>query len=181
MVGAYSTFVNKGIWTEPVYLVRIEDKNGAILYEQHPKIKIALDAQTAYAMVDMLKAVVNQGTGLRLRGRYAFTNPMGGKTGTTQNNSDGWFIGITPELVTGVWTGCEDRQIHFLSLDQGEGANSALPVFGLYMKKVYADNTLHYSKGDFPPPPGGVTIPLDCDAYEQSLSTPNELDQRLNF
>ena len=181
MVGAYSVFVNQGIWTEPIYLLRIEDKNGALLWEQKPKIKVALDPQTAYVMTDMLKAVVNEGTGQRLRGRYNFTNPIGGKTGTTQDNSDGWFIGITPQLVTGVWTGCEDMQIHFLALDDGEGANSALPVFALYMKKVYADKTLHYSKGDFPPPRGGVSITLDCASYNQNQPAQNELDRKLGF
>lgn len=169
MVGAYSTFVNHGVWTEPIYLLRIEDKNGNVLYERKPKVVVALNPQTAYAMVDMLKGVVQQGTGLRLRGpRYRLLNPIGGKTGTTQNNSDGWFIGITPQLVTGVWTGAEDRAIRFISMDQGEGANSALPVFALYMKKVYANKELNYSKGDFEPPQGGQTITINCDAYAPS-------------
>ncbi|MXV49363.1 penicillin-binding protein [Pedobacter sp. HMF7647] len=165
MVGAYSTFVNHGLWTEPIYLLRIEDKNGNVLYDRKPQVKVALDPQTAYVMTSMLKSVVNEGTGVRLRYKYNFKNPIGGKTGTTQNNSDGWFIGITPELVTGVWTGCEDRALHFFSTDKGEGANSALPVFALYMKKVYADPSLKYTKGDFEPPKGGVKITLDCDAY----------------
>jgi penicillin-binding protein 1A len=167
MVGAYSTFVNHGIWQEPTYLLRVEDKNGIVIYEQKPKPpSVALNPQTAYVMTRMLEQVVKQGTGLRLRGpRYRLLNPIGGKTGTTQNNSDGWFIGITPELVTGVWTGCEDRAIHFYNLNDGEGANSALPVFAIYMKKVYADKKLNYSKGDFEPPPGGVNITLDCSAY----------------
>jgi penicillin-binding protein 1A len=165
MVGAYSAFVNRGIWTQPIFLLRIEDKNGSLLWEHKPNIRQALDPQTAYVMTDMLKAAVREGTGRRLGGRYNLNNPIGGKTGTTQQNSDGWFIGITPQLVTGVWTGCEDRQLHFASLDMGEGANSALPVFGLYMQKVYADKTLNYSKGDFPPPPGGISISLDCSTY----------------
>lgn len=165
MVGAYSVFANQGIWTEPIYLTRIEDKNGNILYERKPKVVVALNPQTAYVMTDMLKAVVQEGTGVRLRYKYRLTNPIGGKTGTTQRNSDGWFIGITPQLVTGVWTGAEDRAIHFLSTNQGEGANSALPIFALYMKKVYADPSLKYSKGDFAPPKGGVNITLNCDSY----------------
>ncbi len=167
MVGAYSTFVNHGVWREPTYLLRIEDKNGIIIYDHKPKApSVALNPQTAYVMTQMLKQVVIQGTAMRLRGpRYRILNPVGGKTGTTQNNSDGWFIGITPELVTGVWTGCEDRAIHFASTDDGEGANSALPVFALFMKKVYADKSLRYSKGDFEPPAGGVNITLDCSAY----------------
>jgi len=166
MVGAYGVFVNHGIWTEPTYLLRIEDKNGTLIYEQSKKVVEALNPQTAYVMTDMLKAVVNEGTGLRLHNsKYALHNPIGGKTGTTQNHSDGWFIGITPQLVTGVWTGAEDRAIHFTSMDQGEGANSALPVFALYMKKVYADKSLHYTKGDFEPPSGGLKITINCQAY----------------
>lgn len=165
MVGAYSVFANHGIWTEPIYLLRIEDKNGNVIYERKPKVVVALNPQTAYVMTDMLKDVVMEGTGVRLRYKYRLTNPIGGKTGTTQNNSDGWFIGITPQLVTGVWTGAEDRAVHFLSTNQGEGANSALPIFALYMKKVYADPSLKYTKGDFEPPQGGVNITIDCNAY----------------
>lgn len=170
MVGAYSTFSNQGVWTEPIYLLRIEDKDGAVLYEKKPQVREVLNPQVAYVMVDMLKGVVQSGTGVRLRYRYNLNNPIGGKTGTTQNNSDGWFIGITPELTTGVWTGAEDRAIHFSSTNQGEGANSALPVFALYMKKVYADPQLKYTKGDFETPPGGVSTVLNCDAYSKQDS-----------
>jgi penicillin-binding protein 1A len=165
MVGAYSAFVNHGIWTEPTYLLRIEDKNGNTLYEHKPKVVYALNEQTAYVMTQMLKGVVEYGTGSRLRTKYGLTNPIGGKTGTTQNNSDGWFMGITPQLVTGVWTGCEDRAIHFFSTKQGEGANSALPIFALFMKKVYADGKLNYTKGDFEPPKEEQTIAFDCNTY----------------
>jgi penicillin-binding protein 1A len=165
MVGSYSTFVNHGVWTEPVYIMHIEDRNGNVLYEKKPKIVVALDPQTAYVMTDMLKGVIQNGTGSRLQWKYNLRNPIGGKTGTTQNNSDGWFIGITPELVTGVWTGCEDRAVHFRSTSLGGGTNSALPVFALYMKKVYADKSLNYTKGDFEAPQGGVNITIDCEAY----------------
>lgn len=177
MVGAYSAFVNHGVWTEPIYLLRIEDKNGNVLYERKPKVVQALSEQTAYVMTQMLKGVVESGTGVRLRYRYGLSNPIGGKTGTTQNNSDGWFMAITPQLVTGVWTGCEDRAIHFFSTNQGEGANSALPVFALFIKKVYADSSLNYSKGDFEPPKGEVTVTWDCNAYnaqEQATETANK-------
>jgi len=174
MVGAYSAFVNHGTWTEPIYLLRIEDKNGNMLYERKPKVVFALNEQTAYVMTQMLKGVVENGTGSRLRYKYGLTNPIGGKTGTTQNNSDGWFMGITPQLVTGVWTGCEDRAIHFFSTNQGEGANSALPIFALYMKKVYADGKLKYSKGDFEPPKGEQTITFDCDTYANPPATVEE-------
>jgi len=172
MVGAYSVFANHGIWTEPIYLLRIEDRNGLVLYEKKPKIAVALEEQYAYAMTNMLKSVVTEGTGVRLRYKYNLMNPIGGKTGTTQNNSDGWFIGITPQLVTGVWTGCEDRAIHFLSTKQGEGANSALPIFALLMKRVYADPTLKYSKDDFDPPKNGIDITMDCNTYTQKTSPP---------
>jgi penicillin-binding protein 1A len=181
MVGAYSVFVNHGIWTEPIYLLRIEDKNGNVIYERKPRIKVVLDEQTAYVMTDMLKAVIKEGTGVRLGWKYNLTNPIGGKTGTTNNNSDGWFMGITPDLVTGVWTGAEDRAIHFSSTDFGEGANTALPIFGIYMQKVYADKTLNYTKGDFPVPKGGVTITLDCGAYTKQQSGETELDKKLGF
>ncbi|WP_276359119.1 transglycosylase domain-containing protein [Daejeonella sp. H1SJ63] len=181
MVGAYSVFVNHGVWTEPIYLLRIEDKNGNVIYERRPKVKVVLDEQTAYVMTDMLKAVVKEGTGVRLGWKYNLTNPIGGKTGTTQNNSDGWFMGITPELVTGVWTGAEDRAIHFSTTSFGEGANTALPIFGLYMQKVYADPTLKYSKGDFPLPKGGITTILDCGAYSRQQPGQTEQDKKLGF
>ena len=128
-------------------------------------------------MTNMLKASVQNGTASRISWKYGLRNPIGGKTGTTQNNSDGWFIGVTPQLVTGVWTGCEDRSIHFRTTRLGGGTNSALPVFALYMKKVYADPKLKYSKGDFEPPKGGSTVTLDCEAYNQEQApqtTPQE-------
>ncbi|WP_306549849.1 transglycosylase domain-containing protein [Daejeonella sp.] len=181
MVGAYSVFVNHGVWTEPIYLLRIEDKNGNLIYERRPKVKVVLDEQTAYVMTDMLKAVVKEGTGVRLGWKYKLTNPIGGKTGTTQNNSDGWFMGITPELVTGVWTGAEDRAIHFSSTNFGEGANTALPIFALYMQKVYADPKLKYTKGDFPLPKGGIATTIDCGAYTQQQAGESELDKKLGF
>lgn len=184
MVGAYSAFVNHGVWIEPLYLMRIEDRNGAVLYEGRSKLVQAMNEQTAYVMTNMLKGSVEEGTGRRLRWKYRLNNPIGGKTGTTQNNSDGWFIGITPELVTGVWTGAEDRAIHFSSTRYGEGANSALPIFGLYMQKVYADPRLKYSKGDFEPPKGGVNVTLDCNAYAaktDSTTAPTETEEKLGF
>ena len=171
MVGAYSTYANKGVWTEPVYISRIEDKNGNVLYEKIPRKVDALSEQTAYLMLYMLRGVIDKGTGLRLRGpRYRFTNPIAGKTGTTQENSDGWFIGITPDLVSGVWTGAEDRSVHFRSTNLGEGANTALPIWALYMKKVYADATLKISKGDFTPPAGGLNVEIDCDKFKKQSS-----------
>src|SRR5690606_10649563 len=124
MTGAYSAFVNHGTWTEPLYMLRIEDKNGNLIYERKQKVVAAINPQTAYVMTYMLKGVVEQGTGVRLRYKYGLNNPIGGKTGTTNDNSDGWFMGITPQLVAGIWTGCEDRAIHFRSTNLGEGANT---------------------------------------------------------
>lgn len=182
MTGAYGIFANQGIWTEPTYLLRIEDKNGTVLYTQQPKVKQVLNPQTAYVMTYMLKGVIQEGTGSRLQWKYGLTNPIGGKTGTTNDNSDGWFIGITPQLVTGVWTGCEDRDIHFRSTRLGEGANTALPIFALYMQKVYANPALGIKKNvDFVKPPNGVDIITDCSVYNQQQQGTAEPDKKLGF
>ncbi|MBD3749921.1 MAG: penicillin-binding protein [Sphingobacteriales bacterium] len=180
MTGAYCTFVNHGVWTEPIYLTRIEDKNGNLLYERKPRVVQALNEETAYVMTYMLKGVVEEGTGIRLRYKYGLNNPIGGKTGTTNDNSDGWFMGVTPQLVAGVWTGCEDRAIHFRTTNLGEGANTALPIFALFLKKVYADPSLGIKKGDFSPPKGGNTITLDCNQYQNKADS-SKLDDRLGF
>ncbi len=185
MVGAYSTFVNHGVWTEPIYITHIEDKNGTLIYEHRPKVVVALNEQTAYVMVDMLKSVVDGGSGNRLRWMFNFKNPMGGKTGTTNNNSDAWFIGITPQLVTGTWTGAEDRAVHFSSTALGQGANAALPIYALYMQKVYADKTLHYTQEDFELPKAGLQVTLDCsqyyNQYYQGEEPDNSAEDRLGF
>lgn len=182
MTGAYSAFANEGLWTEPTYLLRIEDKNGNLLYDHKARVVQAMNPETAYVMTYMLKGVVDEGTGWRLRSKYGLRNPIGGKTGTTQNNSDGWFIGVTPQLVTGVWTGCEDRAIHFRSTNLGEGANSALPVFALYMKKVYADKGLGIKQNvDFAMPKNGINITLDCGAYNQQQQGTAEVENKLGF
>lgn len=186
MVGAYAAFVNHGTWIEPTMIFRVEDKNGTPIYERTPKVVKALNSESAYIMVDMLKGVVDGGTGSRLRrAEYGgLTNPIGGKTGTTNDNSDAWFIGVTPELVAGVWTGAEDRGISFSNMQYGQGAAAALPIFGLFMKKVFTDKSLNYSTGDFPQPPGGLTRVLDCSEYQRydGYSTEPELDdQRLGF
>jgi penicillin-binding protein 1A len=142
-----------------------------------------MNEQTAYVMTYMLKGVIENGTGSRLRFKYGLNNPIAGKTGTPQDNSDGWFIGMTPQLVTGVWTGCEDRDFHFRSTSLGEGANSALPVFALYMKKVYADPNLGIKKNvDFDPPKTPLSITIDCNAYKQQQQSPTkEEDKKLSF
>ena len=183
MTGAYSVFANHGIWTEPTFLLRIEDRKGNILYTHKPKVVQAMNEQTAYVMTYMLKGVIENGTGSRLTYKYGIRNPVAGKTGTTQDNSDGWFIGATPQLVTGVWTGCEDRDIHFRSTTLGEGANTALPIFALYMKKVYANPELGIKKNvDFDPPKAPLTITLDCSAYDQQeQGTTSDVEKKLGF
>ena len=169
MTAAFATFANEGVHIEPIVFTRIEDKNGNAIYDVTPKTEEALDARTAYIMLDMLKGVADRGTAMRLRmgwgNRAKYGNikyPTACKTGTTQNNSDGWFIGITPDLVTGVWTGAEDRSVRFSRTDLGQGANMALPIYGYFMNKVYADSTIAISRGDFPRPPGELGINLDC-------------------
>ncbi len=185
MVGAYSTFVNKGIWTEPIFITRIEDKNSVVLEEFTPQTQEAMSKETADLMVRMLQGVVDGvyspaaekklGTGVRLKYKYGFKNQMGGKTGTTQNQSDGWFMGVTPNLVTGVWSGCEDRAAHFRTIQYGQGANMALPIFAEYMQRVYADTI---NTGFFPVDfdiPYLIDQKLDCGNSFQNNES-NEFD-----
>jgi len=173
MVGAYSTFSNKGVWVEPIFVTKIEDKNGVVLERFIAESNEAMSEKTADIMVRLLQGVVDgvysptakkrSGTGVRLRYKYGFKNEIGGKTGTTQNQSDGYFMGITPNLVTGVWSGCEDRSAHFRTIQYGQGANMALPVFAEYMQRVYADSL---SSNVFPLDfdiPVSVDDKLDCD------------------
>jgi len=166
MTGAMGTFANKGVYVEPIFINRIEDKNGNVLESFVPKQNEAISEETAYLMIMLMKGVVESGTGTRLRFKYGFDNPVAGKTGTSQNQSDGWFMGITPDLVTGVWTGCDDRAAHFRSIDLGQGANMALPIWAYYMKKVYADPLLRISKRDFDAPLKAMKVGFDCDKYE---------------
>lgn len=183
MAGAYSAFVNQGIWTEPNYILRIEDKNGTPIYEHAPKVVKVLNSESAYIMVDMLKAVVDGGTAGRLRWRYGLTQPMGGKTGTTNDNADAWFLGITPKLVSAVWTGAEDRGISFESMAEGQGAQAALPIYGIFMQKVYKDPKFaELAKADFKLPEGGLTRELDCSKYQQFMESDEvRIDDRLGF
>jgi len=167
MVGAMNTFTNKGVYIEPIMITRIEDKSGNVLETFFPQQHEAMSEETAYLMLDLMKGVVNFGTGVRLRSKYQFENPIAGKTGTTNNHSDGWFMGLTPDLTTGVWVGCEDRAAHFRSLNLGQGANMALPIWALYMKKVYADSSLDISKDDFEAPLTPLSVEIDCDKYDR--------------
>ncbi len=148
MVGAYTTFANKGIRVEPLYVTRIEDSNGNVLATFTPQTHEIISEQTVYKMNYMLCNVVDHGTGVRTRLRYGLKMPMGGKTGTSQNNSDGWFMGYTPSLVSGCWVGGEDRAIHFDSMADGQGANTSLPIVAMYLQKVYADEELGYSEDE---------------------------------
>ncbi len=168
MVGAYSTFANKGTRVDPVYVTRIEDKNGKVLWEFIPKRTEVMEEDKAYVMLELMKGVTLYGTGAALRGEpYRFPNAIAGKTGTTQHNADGWFMGITPDLVSGGWVGGEDPVIHFTNMAEGQGSTMALPIWGLYMKKVYADKTLKISKGDFEKPAKKIDLEMDCTKYDK--------------
>jgi penicillin-binding protein 1A len=167
MVGAYGTFANGGTFVAPIFVTRIEDKNGNILEKFTPEKNEAIRMQTAYIICKMLERVtMNGGTAARLRGsRFKIPGDvsLGGKTGTTQNNSDGWFMGVTPNLVSGCWVGAEERNVHFRSTYYGQGANMALPIFGKYMEQIYANPTMEYGRGSFKKPNIEMTIDLDCD------------------
>lgn len=173
MVGAMNTFVNKGVYIEPIYILKITDNNGNVLETFAPHQEEAVNEETAYLMVELMKGVVESGTGIRLRYRYGLNNPIAGKTGTTQNNSDGWFMGLTPNLVSGVWCGCEDRSAHFKTLALGQGANTALPVWAVYMTKLYNDKSINLYRGDFEKPIKPLSVETDCDKYD-SLMNLNE-------
>ena len=162
MVAAYSIFANKGVYNSPLPVCRIEDKYGNVLQEFRPESREVITENTAYLMCNLLEGVVNSGTGVRLRYKYKLTNPMGGKTGTTQQHADGWFIGVTPDLVGGVWVGAEDRSIHFQNLANGQGANMALPIWAKFLQKAYADSGLKMSGRPFDRP-AGISKRLDCD------------------
>ncbi len=193
MTGAFSAFANKGVFIEPIIYTRIEDKNGNTIYDVTPNTYEALDERTSYIMLKMLKGVVDGaynpstgkvvGTGLRLRTswgtRQKYANikfPTAGKTGTTQNNTDGWFIGITPDLVTGVWTGADDRSVRFSTTEKGQGANSALPIYGYYMNRVYADPSIEISTGDFERPETELGVEIDCRAKARGAKPAGEPD-----
>ena len=171
MVGAMSTFANQGVYIKPMFITRIEDKNGNVIQRFSSEESEAMSEVTAYKMVELMKGVVQSGTGIRLRSTYGFTNPIAGKTGTTQKNSDGYFMGITPDLTTGVWVGAEDRSVHFRSTKLGQGSHTALPIWAMYMKKVYADKSLNISKGDFAKPYApGIDLNFDCNRYDDEES-----------
>jgi penicillin-binding protein 1A len=174
MVAAYSTFANQGVYVKPQFLSRIENKSGEVIYEPIPESHDVLNKDIAFAVIKLMEGVTETGSGARLRTQgggngdnrwtgypYLFKNPIAGKTGTTQNQSDGWFMGMVPNLVTGVWVGCEDRSARFRSLTYGQGATAALPVWAYFMKLCYADAGLQVSKSEFDRP-AGLSIKVDC-------------------
>ena len=154
-----------GVYTEPSFVTRIEDRNGNLLATFNPKESEAISEQTAYLMINLLQGVVQDGTGRRVRYKYELMNSIAGKTGTTQNQSDGWFMGVTPNLVSGAWVGGENRSIHFNTITLGQGANMALPIWGKYMNKVYNDSTLtnFVSKQDTFEVPTNFNYDLNCE------------------
>lgn len=196
MVGAYSTFANEGVYVKPTLIQRIEDKNGTILYQHVPETKDVISNETAYVTISLMEGVTQGGSGTRLRHTwavgnsiyknavtgypYAFENPIAGKTGTTQNNSDGWFMGIVPNLVTGVWVGGEDRATHFSSTAYGQGATMALPVWALYMKKCYADEELDVSDKAFKKPEE-LSIVTDCSKWNDENPDIDKIPEEIEF
>jgi penicillin-binding protein 1A len=196
MVGAYSTFANQGVFVKPVLVQRIEDKNGTILYQHIPETKDVVSGETAYVTTSLLQGVTEGGSGTRLRHTYAvqnsvyknavtgypyeFDNPIAGKTGTTQNNSDGWFMGMVPNLATGVWVGGEDRSTHFSNTTYGQGATMALPIWALFMKMCYSNPELQVSTDEFAEPEE-LTIETDCEKYRQQNSQQPEIPDEFDF
>ena len=168
MVGAYCTFANKGIYTRPMYVTRIEDKNGNVLSTFSANQTEAISEETAFLMIELMRGVVDMGTSVRLRSTYKLYNQLAGKTGTTNNHSDGWFIGIAPELVSGAWVGGEERSIRFRYITLGQGAALSLPIFGLYMQKVYADTDLPYSDKSIFERPNQLSVEIDCVEFDNN-------------
>ena len=193
MVGAYGAFANKGIYVKPIMVTKIEDKNGTIIYQSKPQTRDVLSEESSYVTLKLLEGVTKFGSGARLRHNipedernyvynnvvtgypYKFQNAIAGKTGTTQNQSDGWFIGMVPNLVTGVWVGGEDRSVHFKDIAFGQGATMSLPIWGLFMNKCYEDEELSISKEDFDEPES-ISIELDCSKILPDESESDESD-----
>lgn len=195
MVGAYSTFANQGIYTKPVMITSIEDKNGATLYQFVPETRDVISKEAAYVTINLMEGVTQYGSGARLRSGpsnredikavvtghpYQFNNPIAGKTGTTQNQSDGWFMGIVPNLCTGVWVGGDDRATHFRTTRYGQGAAMALPIWALFMRKCYEDETLKVSKDAFPKPET-LTIEVDCEEFKKSNVQEENIDDEFSM
>ena len=170
MVSAYNTFPSKGVYVTPMFVTRIEDNQGNVISEFTNRKREAISEETAYLMANLMQGVVNAGTGSRLRGTYALRGEIAGKTGTTNDNSDGWFIGYTPSITAGIWVGAEDRQVHFQSLALGGGSNMALPIWGIFMKKVLKDGTLGISEADKFQAPAGMVLDLSCSGGDEDAA-----------
>ena len=181
MVGAYNTYPSRGVHVDPIFVTRIEDNMGNVLSEFNARKREAISEQTAYLMVNLMQGVVNDGTATRLRWKYGIKGELAGKTGTTNDQADGWFIGYTPKLTGGVWVGAEDRQVHFESLALGGGSNMALPVWGIFMNKVLKDGTLGISEQDKFIAPVGMTLNLDCDGSDADAETSSGYDEESFF
>jgi penicillin-binding protein 1A len=177
MAAAMATFANKGEYVEPIIVTRIEDNKGRVLESFTPSRNEALSEVTAYMMIELMKGVVHSGTGARLNYKYhlnQYSTAIAGKTGTTQNNSDCWFVGITPKLATAIWTGGELRSIHFRNMTYGQGAAQALPIFGHYMEKIYNDPKIKFYRGDFERP--SVPIEMDCSKFQQEVENESSFE-----
>ena len=171
MVAAYNTFPSRGVYVTPIFVTRIEDNQGNVLSEFTNQKTEAIGENTAYLMVNLMEGVIRQGTGSRLRSTYGLLGEIAGKTGTTNDNSDGWFIGYTPSITAGIWVGCEDRQVHFESLALGSGSNMALPIWGIWMKKCLEDGTLGISESDRFVAPAGAVFNLSCTGGDIETET----------
>ena len=181
MVSAYNTFPSKGVYVSPIFVTRIEDSMGNVLGEFNNQKREAVSEYTAYLMANLMQGVVNSGTGVRLRAKYGLKGEIAGKTGTTNDQSDGWFIGYTPSLTAGVWVGAEDRQVHFESLALGGGSNMALPIWGLFMQKVMKDGTLGVYETDRFIAPAGISLNLDCDGSDADAAVRAEESEEYFF
>ena len=178
MVAAYNTFPSRGVYISPQFVTRIEDNQGNVLGEFTNRKREAISEQTAYLMENLMQGVINNGTGARLRSVYQLKGEIAGKTGTTNDNADGWFIGYTPSITAGIWVGAEDRQVHFQALALGSGSNMALPIWGIFMKKVLKDGSLGISEADRFVAPAGMNIDLSCSGGDEDADrkTSSEAD-----
>ncbi len=181
MVAAYNTFPSKGVYVSPIFVTRIEDSMGNVLGEFNNQKREAVSEYTAYLMANLMQGVVNSGTGVRLRAKYGLKGEIAGKTGTTNDQSDGWFIGYTPSLTAGVWVGAEDRQVHFESLSLGGGSNMALPIWGIFMQKVMKDRSLGIYETDRFMAPPGISLNLDCDGSDADAAVKAEESEEYFF
>ena len=181
MVAAYNTFPSKGVFVSPIFVTRIEDSMGNVVGEFSNSKREAVSEYTAYLMANLMQGVVNSGTGVRLRAKYGLKGEIAGKTGTTNDQSDGWFIGYTPSLTAGVWVGAEDRQVHFESLTLGGGSNMALPIWGIFMQKVMKDGTLGVYETDRFVAPPGISLNLDCDGSDADAAVKAEESEEYFF